>query len=331
MLSIGNLSVASSLVLAPMAGISDLPFRQINRSFGCGLAFTEMISASALSYKSKNTLKMLSTAADDRPLGIQLLGENTEAVKRSLENISEYAFDIIDFNAACPANKVASRGKGAGLLREPEKLQKILRFIVENTDMPVTVKIRSGWDIASVNAVDIALRAQDAGVSGLFIHGRTKMQGYSGTVDYNIISEVKQALDIPVIASGDALTPDLIKKLFDNTGCDGVAVARGALGNPWIFRDTSAYLKSEIIPVRSDAYEIAQTMKEHLALNIGFCGEKFGVIRFRKFFAWYTRGLAVKELKDRAFRADSGDKMQRLIDEIPSLSAAEDTCPVYAQ
>lgn len=331
MLSIGKIKIMSPLLLAPMAGISDLPFRRINRSFGCGLAFTEMISASALSYKSKNTLKMLSTAADDRPLGIQLLGENTEAIKRSLDNISEYAFDIIDFNAACPASKVASHGKGAGLLREPEKLHKILKLIVENTDVPVTVKIRSGWDAVSVNAVDLALRAQDAGVSGLFIHGRTKVQGYSGTVDYNIIKEVKQALEIPVFASGDALAPDLIKKLFDNTGCDGVAIARGALGNPWIFRETAEYLKSGTIPSSPDVYEIAQTMKEHLALNIAFCGEKYGVIRFRKFFAWYTRGLAVKDLKGRAFQAVTGDKMLRLIDEIQSLSATGDVCHVYAK
>jgi tRNA-dihydrouridine synthase B len=330
-LSIGKIKLNPPLLLAPMSGISDLPFRRINRSFGCRLAFTEMISASALSFKSNNTLKMLSTSADDRPLGIQLLGENIEAIKRSLDNISEYAFDIIDFNAACPVSKVASHGKGAWLLREPEKLHKILKLIVENTDVPVTVKIRSGWNASSVNAVDVALRAQDAGISGLFIHGRTKMQGFRGTVDYNIIREVKQALDIPVIASGDALTPVLIKKLFDNTGCDGVAIARGALGNPWIFRETAEYLKSGTIPLRPDAYEIAQTMKKHLVLNIAFCGEKYGVIRFRKFFAWYTKGLAVKKLKGMAFRADTGDNMLLLIDEVQSLSAAEDACPVNAK
>jgi len=298
-----------------MAGISDLPFRLLNRSFGCGLAFTGMVSASSLVHKSKNTSKMLSTTADDRPLGLQILGGDPEIIRRALEMISEYAFDIIDFNAACPVKKVVSRGEGAGLLREPAKLQKLLKGIVENTRVPVTVKIRSGWDEPSVNAVEMALRAEDAGVNGLFIHGRTKIQGYGGRVDYSIIREVKKSLEIPVIASGDALTPGLVKKLFDETGCDGVAVARGALGNPWIFRETAEHLKGGTVPRRPDGYEIAQTMKKHLALNVAFHGEKTGVMLFRKFFPWYTRRMAVKELKDRALRAGTLDEMLRLIDE----------------
>ncbi len=326
MFSIGNITVTSPLILAPMSGISDLPFRLINRSFGCRLAFTEMISAASLCHKSKNTLKMLSSTPDDRPLGVQLLGDDPEILKRALDMLSEYTFDIIDFNAACPVNKVVSKGRGAGLLREPEKLQKLLKSIVDHTDVPVTVKLRSGWDAASVNAVETALRAQDAGVRALFIHGRTRMQKYSGHVDYTIIREVKESLEIPVIASGDALTPDLVRKLFDETGCDGVTAARGTLGNPWIFRETAEYLKTGELPLRPDAYEIARTMKEHLALNIACNGEKNGVIRFRKFFAWYTRGMAVKELKGRAFRAASRDEMLRLIDELQTLPTAGDLC-----
>ena len=316
MLSIGNITVFPPLVLAPMSGISDLPFRLINRSFGCGLAFTEMISANSLVRKNKNTLKMLSSTMDERPLGIQIVGSDPEIIKRALDIIiSGNAFDIIDFNAACPVNKVVSKMEGAGLLREPVKLQNIMKVIVENTVLPVTVKIRSGWDETSVNAVDIALRAQDAGVSGLFIHGRTRMQGYRGTVDYNIIRKVKEALRIPVIASGDALTPGLIRKLFDETGCDGVAIARGALGNPWIFRETVGYLQSGTAPCRPDVFEITRIMKEHLALIIEFHGEKNGVILFRKFFSWYMRGMAVKELKSRAFHALFCNDMLRLIDE----------------
>lgn len=321
MLSIGNLTITSPLVLAPMSGISDLPFRLINRSFGCGLAFTEMISATALAHKSKNTLRMLSATADDRPLGVQILGENPDIIKRALDIISGYDFDIIDFNAACPAGKVVSGGKGAGLLREPVKLQKLLKLIVENTGVPVTVKIRSGWDNASINAVEIALRAQDAGVRGLFIHGRTRTQGYSGQVDYNIIREVKKSLKIPVIASGDALTPNLVRKLFDETGCDGVAVARGALGNPWIFRETAEHLNNGSVTDSPDVCEIARTMKEHLALIISFHGEKAGVLLFRKFFGWYAGGMAVKELKGRAFHAVTGDEMLQLIGELHALPA----------
>ena len=315
-LSIGNISLASPLVLAPMAGISDLPFRLINRSFGCGLAFTEMISASALVHNNKNTWKKLYRTEDDGPLGIQILGGGAEIIKRALDVVSQHTFDIVDFNAACPVKKIASKGKGAGLLREPLKLQALLKLIVENTDLPVTVKIRSGWDETSVNAVELALRAQDAGVSAVFIHGRTRKQRYSGNVDYNIIRRVKESIEIPLIASGDALSPELIKKMFDETGCDGVAVARGALGNPWIFRETTEYLRGGAVPSRPDIHEISRIIKEHLASSIAFHGEKTGVILFRKFFAWYARGMPIKELRGKAFCASTHDEMLRLIDEL---------------
>ncbi len=324
MLSIGNVKLTSPLLLAPMAGISDLPYRLINRSLGCGFAFTEMLNAGSLSHKSQKTMKMLSSTADDKPLGVQIVGVDPETILKALDVVSAHAFDIIDFNAACPAQKVVSKGKGAGLLKEPEKMQKLLKLIVENSGVPVTVKIRSGWDETSVNAVETALRAQDAGVSGLSIHGRTRKQGYSGKVDYNIIRKVKEALKIPVIASGDALTPDLIKKLFDETGCDGVSIARGALGNPWIFRETAALLKGEAAPSRPDVNEIARTMKKHLATDIEFHGEKTGVIRFRKFFGWYTRGMHAKKLKIRAFLACTRNEMFQLIDELQTLPVTGD-------
>jgi tRNA-dihydrouridine synthase B len=194
MLSIGNISIDSSLVLAPMAGISDLPYRLINRSMGCKFAFTEMISASALAYKNANTLTKLESNNDDGPLSVQIVGRDPEIIKRALDTLSEYEFDTLDFNCACPVKKLASKGKGAGMLQEPVKMQNILKTIVERSNVPVTVKIRSGWDDTSVNAVDIALRARDAGVKALTIHGRTRMQGYRGKVDYRIIQDVKKAL-----------------------------------------------------------------------------------------------------------------------------------------
>lgn len=316
MLSIGNLTFNTPLVLAPLAGISDLPYRMINRQFGCGLAFTEMISVSALAHKSRNTMPRIATVEHDKPLGIQILGRDEDLIRRSLDVISEYDFDVIDFNAACPVKKVASKGKGAGLLREPETFQKLLRVIVENAPMPVTVKIRTGWDEESVNAADIALRAQDAGVSGLFIHGRTRQQRYAGTVDYKVIQEVKKLLDIPVIASGDALSPELIRKMFDETGCDGVVVARGALGNPWILRETTELLEKGTLPARPDNDELSRVMKEHLAANVSFHGEKVGVIQFRKFFGWYAKGMPIKDLRGRAFCAGTMDDMLELIDEL---------------
>lgn len=316
MLSIGNLTLPYPLVLAPMAGISDLPYRMINRALGCGLAYTEMISVDALAFRSATTLRMLFTNTEDRPLGVQIMGRDPEVIKRALENISEMGCDLVDFNAACPVKKVASKGKGAGLLQEPLLLQKLLELIVKHTDLPVTVKIRAGWDDASVNAVETAVRAQDAGVKGLVIHGRTKKQMYRGGVDYDIIRKVKEALSIPVIASGDALSPELIKKMFDETGCDGVAIARGALGNPWIFRETTGLLENGVVLSGPDVDEVTQTMKTHLDSIVEFLGEKTGVIHFRKFFAWYTKGMTVKELKARAFLTETRDEMLQLIEEV---------------
>jgi len=315
-LSIGNLTLNSRLILAPMSGISDLAYRLINRSFGCELAFTEMIGTDSLVHNSRNTLNMLSTRVDDRPLGVQILGCDPDLIKRSLDILQEYPFAILDFNAACPVKKVVSRGKGAGLLKDPAKLQRLLQTIVNNKRVPVTVKIRAGWDETEINAPEIALRAQDAGVDGIFIHGRTRKQRYSGQVDYDIIRKVKESVQIPVIASGDALSPELIQDLFNRTGCDGVALARGALGNPWIFRESIEYMKKGEILIRPDVLDISQTMKEHLSMNIELHGEKNGVIRFRKFFAWYTRGMAVKDLKQRAFSARSRDDMLEFITEL---------------
>jgi tRNA-dihydrouridine synthase B len=316
MLLIGNVKTDPPLVLAPLSGISDLPFRLINRSFGCKLAFTEMISANSLIRGSKRTLRMLSTSAEDRPLGIQLLGNEPETLKKALGILAGHSFDLIDFNAACPAAKIVSRGEGAMLLREPAKFHAILKLIAANSSIPVTVKIRSGWDTESVNALEIALRAEDAGVSGIFIHGRTRMQGYGGTVDYDSIRTVKESIKIPVIASGDALSPVLVRKLFDETGCDGVALARGTLGNPWIWTETTHYLESGTQLPRPNEYLITETMKKHLIMNAAFHGEEKGVMLFRKFFVWYARGLAVKELKGRAFSAVTFNEMLRLIDEL---------------
>jgi nifR3 family TIM-barrel protein len=299
-----------------MSGISDLAYRLINRSFGCELAFTEMIGTDSLVHNSKNTLNMLTSRADDRPLGVQILGSDPDLIKRSIDILSRYPFAVLDFNAACPVKKVVSRGKGAGLLKNPVKLQQLLQTIVKNKRMPVTVKIRAGWDETEINAPEIARRAQDAGVDALFIHGRTRKQRYSGQVDYDVIRRVRESVQIPVIASGDALSPELIKNLFSETGCAGVAVARGALGNPWIFRESIEYMTKGKMPRRPHVSEISKIMKEHLLLSIQLNGEKHGVIRFRKYFAWYSRGMAVKDLRRRAFGASDRDQMLEFISEL---------------
>ncbi|MHB8110985.1 MAG: tRNA dihydrouridine synthase DusB [Syntrophorhabdaceae bacterium] len=322
MLEIGNIKLAVPVMLSPMAGISDLPFRLISRSFGSPMAFTEMIDINAISQRDKRTTQMLSSCAEDRPLGVQFLGNSEGQIPIALERLSGYNVDIIDFNAACPSPKVTRKGKGAALLTDPVKLGKILTSLVRMSPVPVAVKIRAGWDADSINARDIALRAQDAGIKCLFIHGRTKTQGYSGQVDYAIIRNVKESLAIPVIASGDNLSIALIRKMFNETGCDGVAVARGALGNPWIFRDAVSFFADGTIlpgPVLDERIEV---MKRHLEMSVSYWGEKRGVGIFHKFFIWYTRGLGgLRPFRDRAFRTGTKEGLIAVIDELIDVPA----------
>lgn len=318
-LSIGDMTIPSRLVLAPMAGISDLPYRMINRSFGCRFAFTEMISANALVYGNRKTLDMLSGGRDDRPLGVQLLGSDPVILRRALESLPADRFDIVDINAACPAPKVAAGGMGAALMKDPVKLQRLVRELVKSSCLPVTVKIRAGWDESSLTAVEAALRVQEEGASALTVHGRTARQGYRGKVDYGIISSVREALTIPVIASGDALTPDLVKKMFDETGCHAVALARGALGNPWLFPSTERFLGGQGPSPRPDVSDVVRTMKEHLEGIIACYGEEGGVMRFRKFFPWYTKGMGVRRMNERVFRSVSRDDMLNLMKEMETV------------
>jgi len=326
MLKIARFELKSGLILAPMAGITDFPFRMLNRKFGCEMAFVEMINCRSLSYKSKRTRKMLSGNSLDMPLGVQILGCEERFILKALDVLRDYEFNVLDLNAACPAKKVVRRGEGAALLKEPQKLNKILSLIVKNAGKPVTVKIRTGWDRDSVNAREVALGAEDAGISALFIHGRTKLQEYSGTVDYMAIRDAKKAVKIPVIASGDVFSGQLARKMLDETGCDGIAVARGALGNPWIFKEIQEFLKSGLIIDRPDAEVIKATMLEHLDANIGFYGERNAVVIFRKFFAWYTRGFRkIRHLRERSSRIKTREEMAAVIQSLsgPHGSAAK--------
>ena len=301
MLKIGALKLKSNLILAPMSGITDLPFRMLNRKFGCAFAFTEMLNVRSVSYKSKRLKEMLAFDQKDTPLGIQILGCEPNYILKALEVLHKYKFDLLDFNAACPAKKVARRGEGASLLKEPKKLCGLLKLIVKNSAVPVTVKIRSGWDDNSLNAREVSLLAQDAGVSAVFIHGRTKMQGYSGTVDYLTIGKIKKELKIPVIASGNIFNAQLAKKMLDETGCDGLLIARGALGNPWIFKEIKEYLAKGKITERPKISRIAQIMIRHLHSYTEFYGERNAVIKFRKFFSWYTKSLRnIRHLREKA-------------------------------
>ena len=287
-----------------MAGITDLPFRMLCRKFGAELAFVEMINCRSISHKSRKTRHMLSTLPKDKPLGIQILGCEEKYILKGLDVLRSYKFDIMDFNAACPAKKVVRRGEGAALLKDPKKLNKILKLVVKNSKIPVTVKIRLGWDKDSVNAKEVALYAQDAGISGLFIHGRTKTQEYGGNVDYEVIAKVKKALDIPVIASGDVFSGELAKRMLSETNCDGLVIARGSFGNPWIFKEIKEFLKTGKILPKPARAKVVKVMLEHLDASVDFYGERNGVILFRKFFAWYTKGIRnIRPLREKSSRA----------------------------
>jgi tRNA-dihydrouridine synthase B len=310
MLKIGDIALSPPLVLAPLSGVSDLPFRLINRRNGCGLAFTEMISTQAVIRNVPKTMKMLETAPEDSPLGVQLLGNDEYSIRRTLETLDMRRLAVLDLNAACPVKKVVRRGEGAALMLEPGKLASLLRLMVEHSPVPVTVKIRSGWDTQSVNAVEIARHAEDAGVSALFVHGRTRAQGYRGTTDYAVIRAVKDAVGIPVVGSGDVLSPELGQKMLRETGCDGLVLARGAMGNPWIFPRMAEYLRSGTILRDPDTEEKTAAMLEHFSLCRDCHGPEKALKIFRKFYIWYSRGMRnVRTLREEAMRAQTPDDM----------------------
>jgi len=323
MFVLGKLRLSRPLILAPMSGVSNFPFRMLSRGFGCKCAFLEMIDSRSLSYSNKRTLQMLRTDALDRPLGIQLLGSDPYYIEKGLEKLDKVEFDIIDLNAGCPKKKVTAKGAGASLLKTPRKLQQLLKIIVSYArarNIAATVKIRLGWRDA-VSACDIARYAQDSGIDAICVHGRTKLQGYKGNVDYPAIKKLKKALTIPVIASGDILTPQLVKRMLDLTGVDAVMVARGALGNPWIFKDTDTFLKNGKLLPGPGAGKIAAAIKKHFDLCLDCYGERVSIIKFRKFFIWYTRGFSgIKILRTRLVQVKTKAQMFKIIEEFKDIA-----------
>jgi tRNA-dihydrouridine synthase B len=319
-----------------MAGVTDLPFRLIAREFGCRLAFTEMVNARALAFENRQTLDLLRSAPQDSPLGVQLLGRDPEFLIRAVETLAGYPYDVIDLNAACPVHKVTKKGEGAALMREPATLSRLVRALVSCSPVPVTVKIRSGWDQASVNAPEIARAIADAGADAVCVHGRTRKQGYGGRADMGVIRAVKEAVGIPVIASGDVFSVDAALQTLEATGCDAVMVARGALGNPWIFRDLAAACEdgrapSEVFeaagrdgeeapvgrPHARSKEEVKAVMARHLRLSVAHHGAAKGVIDFRKSFIWYSRGLPnARALRPKAVRVTGVEEMLALIGEL---------------
>jgi tRNA-dihydrouridine synthase B len=289
-MNIGRLHLQNNVILAPMAGITDLPFRTIARSFGCGLAFTEMVSASGLVRGTEKTFRYLASSPADRPLGVQLFGNDPETMAAAAGVAADRGADLLDVNMGCPVKKVAKTGSGASLMRDPERVAAILRAVRKASTLPLTVKIRAGWNARQVNALEIGQIAEECGVDAVILHPRTADQGFIGRSDWRLIAALKGRLHVPVIGSGDVRCPEDAGRMLGETGCDGVMVGRGALGNPWLIGNILSHLLQTGISVPSLS-EREEIIRRHLTLAIDFYGEKIGTRDFRKHLLWYTKGL----------------------------------------
>ncbi|WP_314117703.1 tRNA dihydrouridine synthase DusB [Peptostreptococcus stomatis] len=286
-----DFEVENEVFLAPMAGVTDLPFRLICKELGCGLLYTEMINAKALCYDDKNTKKMLNILDEEHPVAVQIFGSEPEFMGKAAQILNDYPNEILDINMGCPAPKVVKNGDGSALMRNPKLAGQVLDQVVKNSKKPVTLKIRKGWDDNSVNALEIAKIAEDCGICAITIHGRTREQYYSGQADWDIIGEVKSQISIPVIGNGDVTSVEDAIRIKDHTGCDAIMIGRGAQGNPWIFKRIDHYMKTGQLldpPSKDEKIDIAI---KHMGLAIKEHGEYVAVREMRKHIGWYLKGM----------------------------------------
>ena len=273
-MKIGNITIENNTALAPMAGVTDLAFRQLCREMGCGLLYTEMVSAKAILYKNKNTFPLLETAPAEHPIAVQIFGSDADIMADMAAKLAEErSFDIIDINMGCPVPKIVNNHEGSALMKNPKLVEQILDKMVKKVNKPVTIKIRKGFDEQSVNAVEIAKIAEACGVSALAVHGRTREEYYSGTADYGIIAAVKRGVSIPVIGNGDIRSAADAKRMYETTGCDGIMIGRAARGNPWIFKEIASYFSHGTVPERPTPEEIKAMILRHAELMVRYKGE----------------------------------------------------------
>ena len=290
-LAVGNVVLENNVILAPMAGVPDLPFRLLCRKAGAGMVCTEMVSAKAIYYNNKNTEGLLEIHPEEGPVSLQLFGSDPQIIADMAKRIEERPFSVLDFNMGCPVPKVVNNGEGSALMKNPALVREILSALVKAVKKPVTVKIRKGFDEGHCNGVEIAKIAEDCGVAAIAVHGRTREQYYSGHADWDIIRQVKAAVRIPVIGNGDVDSPRAAKEMLQQTGCDGVMIGRAAQGNPWIFRDTVSFLENGTVPEPPDSRMKKQMVLEHAELQIRLKGEYTAVREMRRHLAWYTAGM----------------------------------------
>ena len=315
-MKIGKVELESNILLAPMAGVTDKAFRMIVKPFGPALMYTEMVSGKGLFYKSKKTADLLTADESEKPVAVQIFGHDADIMAEIANSALEYGAAVIDINMGCPAPKIVNNGDGCALMKSPETAAKVISAVCRAVDVPVTVKFRAGWDDKSINAVEFAKIAEQSGASAVTVHGRTREQFYSDTADLDIIKAVKAAVKIPVIGNGDIIDGGSAAHMLEYTGCDGIMVGRAAEGNPWIFKEISAYLKDGTVLPPPDLDERREVALKHLGLLVEFKGEHRGVLEGRKHMAWYFKGVSGGAVLRTALnKAQKYDEMCGLINE----------------
>ena len=314
-LKIGNVELQNNLILAPMAGVTDLPFRVICKENGAGMVCTEMASSRAIFYNDEKTKLLINTDGEKRPISFQIFGSDEESMAFSSKYFSEFA-DIIDINMGCPAPKVIKNGDGSKLLLDLEKAERIIKAVVENSSVPVTLKIRKGWDKEHIVAVELAKIAEKNGVAAITVHGRTRTEFFSGSVDLDIIKKVKEAVSIPVIGNGNIVDEESAKEMFEKTGVDGIMIGRGSLGNPWIFNNIEHFLTTGEKLEPPNLQEKLEVIKKHIQLAVKHKGENVAIHEIRKHISWYTKNLPnSSEFRNKANHTENSQELIALIDE----------------
>lgn len=318
-LQIGNVTLENNLILAPMAGVTDLPFRVLCKEQGAGMICMEMVSAKAILYKNKNTEELMTIDEREHPVSLQLFGSDPDVMGEIAKQIQDRPFDILDINMGCPVPKVVNNGDGSALMKNPVLAGKIIEQTVKSSQKPVTVKLRKGFDDAHVNAIEMAYVAQESGAAAIAIHGRTREQYYSGQADWDIIRKVKEAVSIPVIGNGDLLTGEDVMRMYQQTGCDGFMIARGAQGNPWIFKQMLHYMETGEVMAKPTMEEMVDMMLRHARMLIDYKGEYTGVREMRKHATWYTTGYPNSaKLRAKINDVESYEALEALFTEVLS-------------
>lgn len=316
-LTIGSVELSNNLILAPMAGVTDLPFRLLCKEQGADLVCMEMVSAKGILYKNKNTELLLQVEEKERPASLQLFGSDPKIVSEMAKQIEERNFDILDINMGCPVPKVVNNGEGSALMKTPVLAGQIIEATVKAIKKPVTVKIRKGFDDNHVNAVEMAHIAQECGAAAVAVHGRTREQYYSGKADWDIIRQVKEAVSIPVIGNGDVVDAESAAALVKQTGCDGIMIGRAAQGNPWIFSQIKHWQETGEYPERPPMEEVVKMVLRHAHMQVDFKGEYTGIREMRKHAAWYMSGYKNSaRLRGRIHEVESIEELEKLFEEV---------------